>query len=125
VVTLSLTLVAYGCPRPASVAAFGIDERTLGAWLEKAGLQAQAVPETEIGTGQLELGQVQGDEFYTNTPCGSVWIATAMGVFSRLLRWGAVSVERNRSLLTQVVEQVKATAVIQRPLLWATAGFSA
>lgn len=124
-VTLIVTLLAYGCPRPAIVAAFGIDERTLGVWRAKAGLHAKAVQEAEIGQGQLELGQVQADEFYTKTQCGGVWIATAMCVFSRLFLWGAVSVERNSALVTQVVKQVKAAARPDRPLLWATDGFSA
>lgn len=125
VVTIVLTLLAYGCPVPAIVAAFQLDERTVGDWLEKAGRHAKAVQESIVCTGQVELGQVQGDEFYVKTQSGGVWIATAMCVFSRLFLWGAVSIERNTSLVTQVVEQVKAAAVPNQPILWATDGFSA
>ncbi len=37
IVVLILTLLAAGCPRPAMVFAFGIDERTVMAWQLKAG----------------------------------------------------------------------------------------
>ncbi|WP_407542705.1 hypothetical protein Q0M94_21520 (plasmid) [Deinococcus radiomollis] len=36
-VTLILTLLIFGCPPPAVVMAFKIDERTLSDWLDKAG----------------------------------------------------------------------------------------
>jgi transposase-like protein len=125
VVTVVLTLLAYGCPLPAIVAAFALDERTVGEWLEKAGGHAKALQETMVCNGQVELGQVQGDEFYTKTQSGAVWIATAMSVFSRLFLWGAVSIERNSTLVTQVVKQVKRAAVPNQPVLWATDGFRA
>lgn len=48
-----------------------------------------------------------------------------MCVFSRLFLWGAVSVERNGTLVTEVVEHVKAAAVPNQPVLWATDGFRA
>ena len=35
-VTLVLTLLAHGCPLPAIVAAFGLDERTVRSWLQRA-----------------------------------------------------------------------------------------
>lgn len=40
-----LTLLAHGCPHPAIVAAFGLDERTVAAWASRAGQHCQAVPE--------------------------------------------------------------------------------
>ena len=90
-----LTLMAYGCPLPAIVAAFEFDERTIADWQEKAGIHAKGVQEALVCNGQVELGQVQGDEFYTKTHYGAVWIATAICVFSRLFLWGAVSIERH------------------------------
>lgn len=125
VVTLVLTLLAYGCPIPAIVAGFGLDERTVSDWHEKAGSHAKVVQEQIVCAGQVELGQVQGDEFYTKTQCGAVWIATAMSVFSRLFLWGAVSTVRDGHLVSQVVKQVKAAAIPNQPILWATDGFAA
>jgi transposase InsO family protein len=128
-VMVVLTLLAYGCPIPAIVAAFGLDERTVWEWRQKAGEQAgpegTPVQEAVVCTGQVDVGQVQGDEFYLKTQCGGVWVATAMSVFSRLFLWGAVSIERNTTLVTQVVIQVKAAALPERPLLWAVDGFGA
>src|ERR671914_1567362 len=36
-----VTLLAYGCPVQAIVAAFGIDERTVARWQARAGAQAR------------------------------------------------------------------------------------
>jgi transposase-like protein len=124
-VIMVLTLLAYGCPVPAIVAAFGLDERTVWDWRRKAGEQAKAVQETMVCAGQVEVGQVQGDEFYLKTQCGAVWVATAMSVFSRLFLWGAVSIERNTALVSQVVSHVKAAAQPDQPMLWAVDGFGA
>jgi transposase InsO family protein len=120
-----LTLLAYGCPIQAIVAAFGLDERTVTSWHLKAGQHGQAVQQAVICQGQVEVGQVQGDELYIKTQYGAVWLATAMSVFSRLFIWGAVGVERNTSLVRQVVVQVRAAVPLHSPLLWVTDGFAA
>ena len=39
-VTLVVTLLAHGCPLPAIVTAFGVDERTVATWQAKAGRTA-------------------------------------------------------------------------------------
>ena len=44
-VTLVVTLLAHGCPTQAIVAAFGLDERTVAAWCERAAKQCQQVHE--------------------------------------------------------------------------------
>jgi transposase-like protein len=77
VVHLVLTLLAYGCPIPAIVAAFGLDERTVATWRRKAGTHAKAVQAQVVCTGQLDLGQVQGDELYVKHQGGKVWMALA------------------------------------------------
>lgn len=55
-----VTLLAYGCPCQAIVAAFGLDERTGMDWQHRAGSHAQAVPATPIVP--LDLQQGQADE---------------------------------------------------------------
>jgi transposase-like protein len=125
VVYLVLTLLAYGCPIPAIVAAFGLDERTVAAWLNKAGQHAKAVQEQVVCTGQVDLGQVQGDELYVKHQGGKVWMALAMSVFSRLWLWGALAAHRDTALITQVVGQVRAAAKLGEPILWAVDGFAA
>jgi transposase-like protein len=42
-VTRVVTLMAHGCPLQAIVVAFDVDERTVAAWLQRAGMQGQAV----------------------------------------------------------------------------------
>ncbi len=44
VVSQVVTLLAYGCPCQAIVAAFGVDERTVMDWQHRAGTHAQARP---------------------------------------------------------------------------------
>ena len=125
VVRIVVTLLAFGCPIPAIVAAFGLNERTITAWQQKAGHHAKQVQDAVVCQGQVDLGQVQGDELYVKTQRGTVWMATAMTVFSRLFLWGAVAPQRDSALITQVVQQVRAAAQVGRPLLWAVDGFAA
>jgi len=40
-----ITLVASGCPRQAMVHAFGLDERTIAPWRDRAGVPCQRVHE--------------------------------------------------------------------------------
>src|SRR5204862_2232590 len=107
-VVLVLALLSHGCPVPAIVFAFGLDERTVAFWQFKAGQHARQVQQQVVCQGQLDLGQVQADELYTKTQAGSLWIATAMSVFSRLWLWGAISFSRDEALITPVVEHVRA-----------------
>jgi transposase-like protein len=124
-VVVVLALLACGCPVPAIVFAFGLSERTVSDWHIKAGRHAQQVQEQEVCQGQVDVGQVQGDELYVKTQYGTVWMATAMSVFSRLWLWGAIAPTRDTALITQVVQQVRAAAQVGRPILWAIDGFAA
>ena len=120
-----VTLLAYGCPIQAIVAAFALDERTVADWQRKAGQHAKTVQEAVVCQGQVDLGQVQGDELYVKTQQGTVWMATAMSVFSRLFLWGAIAPKRETALITQVVQHVRAAARVSQPILWAVDGFAA
>src|SRR3712207_5839477 len=64
VVVTVLTLLAYGCPIPAIVAAFTVDERTIADWQQIAGQHARAIQAQVVCQGQGEGGQLQGDELY-------------------------------------------------------------
>jgi transposase-like protein len=57
-----LTLLVHGCPLPAIVAAFGLDERTVADWQHKAGSHSQAVHHHHLHTKPLDIGHVQADE---------------------------------------------------------------
>ena len=124
-VLLVLALLATGCPVPAVVFAFGLDERTVADWQLKAGRHAKTVQQQIVCQGQVEVGQVQADELYTKTQAGPVWIATAMTVFSRLWLWGAIGWQRDAALVEPVIEQVRAAAKPGHPMLFAVDGFKA
>lgn len=94
-----LTLLAYGCPRQAIVAALKLDERTVKDWHKKAGNHGQAIQSHLVCQQELELGQVQGDEMYVKTQQGKAWVATAISVFSRLIVWAEVSPHRDGELM--------------------------
>lgn len=120
-----LALLATGCPVPAVVFAFGLDERTVADWQAKAGRHAKTVQEQVVCQGVVDVGQVQADELYTKTQAGPVWIATALTVFSRLWLWGAIGWNRDAAVVEPVIEHVRAAAQPGRPILFAVDGFKA
>lgn len=120
-VILVLTLLAYGCPVQAIVAAFGFDERTVKSWWQRAGVHCQKVHEREVGQSQLDLGQVQADEIKAKLQGGVVWIAMAMMVSTRLWLGGEISPHRDKALIEALVGRVRAMALC-RPLLVAVDG---
>ena len=83
-VMLVITLLVYGCPVQAIVKAFGIDERTVRNWWKRAGKHCEGVHEAQVGSRQMDLGQVQADEIKAKTQHGSFWMAMAMMVETRL-----------------------------------------
>ena len=105
-----LTLLSYGCPTQAIVAAFGLDERTVAAWLARGGEQAQRVHAHLIQQGQLDLQHVQADELWVKLVGRRVWMALALAVPSRLWLGGAIGEHRNLALITRLVRLVRACA---------------
>jgi transposase-like protein len=119
-VTRVVSLLAHGCPRPAIVAAVGCDERTVAAWLTRAGLHSQAVP-AHVAQTPRDLGQVHADESRVKTQGGVVWRALAMLVRTRLWRAGEVREPRDLPLGRRLSERVRACA-LPRALLCCTEG---
>jgi transposase-like protein len=108
--TIVLTLLCHGCPIQAIVAAFGLDERTIAAWRDRAGRHGRQFHEHHVLRGQVELGHVQADELYVRTVAGRLWMAMAMAVPSRLWLGGVVSPKRDLALITAVVRMVRSAA---------------
>ena len=119
-VTLVVTLLAHGCPLQAIVAAFGFDERTVAAWLTRAGRPGPSRAGTR-GRAPAGLGQVQADEIRVKKQGGIVWMALAMMVGTRLWLAGEVSEHRDLTLIRRLIERVRACA-LHRPLLFCTDG---
>jgi len=116
-VLVVLTLLCHGCPVQAIVAAFGLDERTVAAWQERAGQHCQRVHEHVVQSGQVELGHVQADELWVKVVGGKVWMALALAVPSRLWLGGEVSAHRDLPLITRLVQRVRACAASARLLV--------
>jgi len=119
--TLVLTLLVHGCPIPAIVVAFGLDERTVRAWLHKAGAHA-ALLHDQMTVG-VEARQVQADEIRVRVRGGAVWAAIALDVGSRL--WLATAVARRRDgLLVHLLLRRTRAALASRAFLLAVDGFT-
>jgi transposase-like protein len=119
-VVLVLTLLAHGCPLQAIVVAFRFDERTVAAWWARAGHQGQAVQEHLVEQPR-ELGHVQADDLRVKTQGGTVWMALAMMVKTRLWLVGEVSAQRDMPLIRRLIERVRRGAA-RRPRLMCTDG---
>jgi len=102
-----ITLLTHGCPLPAVVAAFGLDERTVASWQLKAGSHCQAVHQHHLVSAKLDLQHVQADELYAKRQGGRSWMAMAMAVPSRLWLGGVVSPVRNMALIQKLVDMVR------------------
>ena len=109
-VTLVLTLLSHGCPPQAIVAAFGLDERTVAAWLARAGGHCQQVHDHLVQQGQVDLQHVQADELWVKLVGQRVWMALALAVPSRLWLGGAISPHRDAVLITGLAQQIRACA---------------
>ena len=102
-----ITLLVHGCPLPAVVAAFDLDERTVASWQLKAGSHCQAVHQHHLESHKLDLQHVQADELYAKRQGGRSWVAMAMAVPSRLWLGGVVSSVRNMDLIQRLVNMVR------------------
>lgn len=60
-IVIVVTLLSYGCPVQAIVHAFGLDERTVADWRDRAGAHCQNVHQAIVEQGQLDLMHVQAD----------------------------------------------------------------
>ncbi|MCA9947060.1 MAG: hypothetical protein H6656_20040 [Ardenticatenaceae bacterium] len=122
-VMLVIALLAYGCPRQAIVRAFGFDERTVDSWWQRAGNHCQEFHERLVGSQLLDLQQVQADEIKAKVQGGSMWLAMAIMVSTRLWLGGVISPRRDKQLIRQLAARLRAMALC-RPLLLSVDGLS-
>ena len=60
-IVIVITLLAYGCPLQAIVHAYGLDERTVARWRDRAGNHCKHVHHALLEQGELDLIHVQAD----------------------------------------------------------------
>jgi hypothetical protein len=124
-ITLVVALLANGCPVQAIVRTFGLDERTVARWLDRAGAHCQQVHQALIVQGQLDLQHVQVDEIYAKGCQLVAWVAMAIMVPTRLWLGGVVSQSRDRALTDQLLRLVRACCLPLMALLICCDGFAA
>lgn len=123
IVMYVIVLLANGCPLQAIVKAFGLDERTVRDWHERAGKHCQKIHEHFVENSQQDLQQVQADEIKVKIQKGIYWMAMAMAVPTRLWLGGVVSCKRDLALIGTLADKIRAIALC-RPLLLAVDGLS-
>ncbi len=109
-VTIVTALLSHGCSPQAIVAAFGLDERTIARWHERAGQHGQRLHEHLVQRGQVDLQHVQADELSVKTVGGRVWMAMAMAAPSRLWLGWVIRPRRDLVLITALVQRVRSCA---------------
>ena len=124
-IVIVVTLLAYGCPIQAIVHAFGLDERTVADWRDRAGAHCQKVHQEIVEQGHLDLMHVQADEIRVKGCKIIAWMGLAMMVSTRLWIAGVVQRSRDRSLADALLQQVRRCAACLLPLLVLTDGWSA
>jgi len=124
-VVIVVTLLAYGCPVQAIVQAYGLDERTVASWRDRAGQQCQRVHQALIEQRQLDVVHVQADEIRVKARGMVIWMGLAMMISSRLWLAGVVSRTRDTCLADRLLQQVRACCRAGSALLVCTDGWAA
>src|SRR5437868_14830968 len=97
-IVIVVTLLAYGCPVQAIVHAFGLDERTVASWRDRAGKQCQRVHQAIVEQRRLDLVHVQADEIRVKERGRVVWMGLSLMVSTRLWLGGVISHSRETKL---------------------------
>src|SRR5438105_13532613 len=97
-IVIVVTLLAFGCPVQAIVQAYGLDERTVASWRDRAGQQFHRVHRAVVEQGCLDLVHVQADEIRVKARGMVAWMGLAIMVSTRLWLGGVVSRTRDSGL---------------------------
>ena len=118
--TIVVTLIAYGCPVQAIVAAYKVDERTVMDWQARAGLHCKKVHE-HLVMEPRDLEHVQSDEIRIKAQGKVLWLAMAIMVRTRLWLGGVIAQSRDEHLILRLIGIVRSCA-LARPLLFCVDG---
>ncbi len=124
-IVVVVTLLAWGCPVQAIVAAFGLDEHTVADWRDRAGKHCQKVHETLVVQANLDLQHVQLDEIRAKGVGKIIWLAMGIMVSTRLWLGGVVSPTRDRKLADRLLKLVRGCATPTGKILVGVDGWAA
>ncbi len=124
-IVVVITLLSYGCPIQAIVQAFGLDERTVASWRDRAGRHCQKLHQAVVEQAGLDLLQGPPDEIRVKGRRLTAWMGLAIMVSTRLWLGGVVSLTRDTNLADRLLAQVRRCAQVLRPLLVCTDGWAA
>ncbi len=124
-IVIVVRLLSYGCPIQAIVHAYGLDERTVADWRDRAGKHCQHVHQNLIEAGQLDLVQGPPDEIRVKGRQMIAWMGLAMMISTRLWLAGTISLTRDKTLADRLMRQVRACSQPVRALLVCTDGWNA
>lgn len=82
-IIIVVTLFASGCPIQAIVHAYGLDERTVAAWRDRAGKHCEQVHHALVEQGSLDVQHVQADEIRVKGRAMIAWMGLAIMVSTR------------------------------------------
>jgi len=124
-IVVVITLLTYGCPLQAIVHAFGLDERTVASWRDRAGHHCKILHQAVVEQAALDLVHVQADEIRVKGRKMIAWMGLAMMVSTRLWLAGAISLSRDTCLADRLLRQVRVCCQALRPVLVCTDGWAA
>ena len=124
-ILMVVTLLAWGCPIQAIVAAFGLDERTIAAWRDRAGHHCERVHDSLVVHQNLDLQHVQLDEIRAKGVGKVIWVAMGIMVPTRLWLGGVVSTTRDRKLADRLLKLVRGCAKTTGKILVCVDGWAA
>jgi transposase-like protein len=124
-VTIVLALLSCGCPVQAIVYAYGLDERTVADWRDRAGIHSKKVHKEVIEQANLDLQHIQADEIWVKG-CGNIfWMGLVIMVSTRLWIAGEVSKTRDKLFIDLLLQQARRCARALCAILVATDGLAA
>jgi hypothetical protein len=110
VVALVITLLSFGCPPQAIVAAFGFDERTVARWQLASGQHCERFHEYWTTEHPVEVQHAQADELWIKAVGRRRWMGMAIAVESRLWLGGVIDTGRDRAFLRALIQVIHRAA---------------
>jgi len=92
------------------VAAFGVTAETVRTWAAEAGVHGAQVHRHLVLGACWSLRHGHADEMRVRVQQGMVWMAMALMVSTRLWLGGVVSAQRDKGLMRQLADRVRACA---------------